>query len=135
MMDPDFTEDDGDQPPEWSINREKLESELEVKLETTPFETYNLTRGQQNAGFSGSAFRIVGKFKGLICVKDKESDPSPFPEELLEKLFKPKSYVVRIYCLRATGLTPMDVDMWGKPCERIVACSSDLKTLIDTVVP
>ena len=44
--DPDWTQDDGDSPPAWSINRKKLDSELETELITTPFETYSLTRGK-----------------------------------------------------------------------------------------
>lgn len=46
FTDPDLVPDEGEQPPEWSINRAKLDSELESELKTTPFETYSLMRGK-----------------------------------------------------------------------------------------
>ena len=39
FSDPDWTQDDGDLPPDWSINRRKLDAELEQDFVTTPFET------------------------------------------------------------------------------------------------
>jgi hypothetical protein len=57
FSDPDWSQDDSEQPPAWSINRKKLDAELEEELKTTPFETYKLMRGQVN-GLMGSTLRV-----------------------------------------------------------------------------
>lgn len=115
FADPDWNEDDGDQPPSWKVNRKVLDAELELELKTTPFETYSLTRGQVN-GFLGSKVKVVGRLKGLVrVIRDKiEIDSDPLlPAKLMEQLLKPKKYVVRLYALRAFGLEEMDFDMFG----------------------
>ena len=116
FVDPDWTQDDGDQPPKWSVNRRVLPSELEVEYQTTPFETYALTRGKKN-GMLGSSLKVVGKFKGLIRVMTSENEPSLLPKELLDSLLKPKGYKIRLYVLNAVGITGVDRDMFGKPAK------------------
>ena len=116
FSDPDWSQDDGDLPPDWAIGREKLESELESDFATTPFETYDFVRGKAGKSgkfLSGKSFKIVGKLKGLIRVMESEDDEPMFPEEILNMLLKPKPYKIRLYMLRATNLTGMDLDMFG----------------------
>lgn len=114
FTDPDWSQDDSDQPPPWSINRDVLEAELEQELKTTPFETYPLTRGQKN-GMLGSTLKTVGRFKGLVRVMLNADDPPMFPDDVMADLFKPKLYKVRLYCLRGVSLAKMDVGITGKP--------------------
>ncbi len=57
FSDVDWSQDDTDQPPAWSVGRKKLDAELEEELKTTPFETYKLMRGQVN-GLMGSTLRV-----------------------------------------------------------------------------
>ena len=46
------------------INRGKCDAELERELEVSPFETYELFRGQKFGGASGEGdYRVVGNFK------------------------------------------------------------------------
>ena len=66
-------QDDGDQPPAWSQGRKKLPSDLESELQTSPFETYSLMRGQATGSMFGSTLKCVGKLKGLITVVAKRS--------------------------------------------------------------
>jgi len=68
------TQDDGDQPPAWSQGRKKLPSDLESELQTSPFETYSLMRGQATGSLFGSTLKCVGKLKGLITVVAKRSN-------------------------------------------------------------
>ena len=42
-----------------------------------------------------------------------ENDPPMFPEEIMSMMLKPKPYKVRLYVLRASSLTGMDLDMFG----------------------
>ena len=115
FSDPDWTQDDGDLPPDWSIGRTKMDSELETDFKTTPFETYDFVRGKQGkAGkMFGHSFKIVGKLKGLVRVMETENDEPMFPKDIMDMLLKPKAYKVRLYVLRATNLTGMDLDMFG----------------------
>jgi len=106
--------DEGDQPPEWLVGRDKLESELEVLLQTTPFETYSLTRGHKN-GILGSHAKVVGKLKGLVRVVEDEDAPPLLSKELMDMLLKPKKYIVRLYALRGIGLAAMDTNLDGSP--------------------
>lgn len=115
FADPDWTQDDGDQPPAWSIGRKKLDAELEVELKTTPFETYNLVRGQTKGSMFGNTMKVVGRLKGLVRVMLTENEPSLLSEELMKQLLKPEKYAVRLYCLTGKGLAAMDVDMKGNP--------------------
>ena len=64
--------------------------------------------------FVGSTVKVVGRFKGLIRVVTDKDEPSLFDEKLLESLFKPKGYKIRLYVLKASHLTPMDKDIFGK---------------------
>ena len=115
FSDPDWTQDDGDLPPDWSIGRKKLDAELEADFKTTPFETYEFVRGKTGkpGKFFGHTFKIVGKLKGLVRVMENENDPPMFPEDIMSMLLKPKAYKVRLYVLRATNLTGMDLDIFG----------------------
>lgn len=117
FADPDWggDADEPDQPPAWAVGRKKLPSELEIEFATTPFETYSLTRGKVN-GFLGSKIKTVGRLKGLIrIVEEKETiDKDPLlPENLMKQLLKPKSYVVRLYALKAINLEAVDKDIFG----------------------
>lgn len=50
------------------IGRETTEAELERDLETKPFETYHLYRGQKfGSEESGGDYREVGRFKVGRC--------------------------------------------------------------------
>lgn len=114
FSDPDWSQDDGDKPPEWAIGRLKLPGELEEELKTTPFETYLLTRGKVG-GLLGNSLKTVGKLKGLVRVMEHEDDPPMFPQELMDMLLKPKGYKCRLYLLAAKQLAKMDVDFRGRP--------------------
>jgi hypothetical protein len=116
FVDPDWTQDDGDQPPKWSINRRELPAELEFEYNTTPFETYAITRGKAH-GLLGSTLKVVGKFKGLIRVIMNENEPSLLDPKLMEMLMKPKGYKIRLYVLKVLAITPKDFDMFGKPAK------------------
>lgn len=107
----DFDEEEEVKPPKYMINRDVHDCELEEVLKTTPFETYPLTRGQVN-GLFGSTLKVVGKFKGLIRVMMNKDEPPLIP---LDQLLKPQGYKVRLYALKASSLTPMDLDVFGKP--------------------
>lgn len=108
----DFDEVEVDEPPKYMINRTVLEHELEEEFKTTPFESYNLTRGQTNHPILGNTLKVVGRFKGLVRVLLKEDEPPLFD---LDQLLKPQGYKIRLYVLRGTNLTPMDVGFGGRP--------------------
>ena len=55
----------------------------------------------------GSSYKVVGRFKGLIRVVLDKDEPSLFDAKLLDSLFKPKGYKIRLYVLKASHLTPM----------------------------
>lgn len=74
------------EPPPWSINRKTLEGELEAKLKTKPFESYELIRGQVN-GLFGSTVKVVATFKCIVRVVLSKDEPPLVP---LDLLFKPK---------------------------------------------
>jgi hypothetical protein len=107
----DFDEEEEEGPPKYMKNRSTHDTELEDILKTTPFETYKLTRGQVN-GMFGSTLKTVGKFKGLIRVMLSPDEP---PLIDLNSLLKPSGYKVRLYLLKATGLTAMDIGIAGRP--------------------
>lgn len=115
FADPDWSQDDGDQPPAWSIGRKKLDAELEVELQTTPFETYSLMRGQTTGSMLGNTLKVVGRLKGLVRVMQDENEPPLLSEALMKQLLKPEKYVVRLYCLTGRGIAAMDLDMMGNP--------------------
>jgi hypothetical protein len=127
FSDPDWTQDEGDQPPKWSIGRSLLPSDaptIEEQFKNiTLFETYDLTRGQANGSF-GNTLKISGKFKCLIRVYERKYEketlmgdggqsivvddplkplddwpPSSLSPETLEKLLKPRKYEIRLYAL------------------------------------
>ena len=94
-------------------------TELEDKFGTGPFETCVLWRGQKN-GYFGSTMKKVGLFKGFITVIPVDPITGQAAESAdsgLDDLFKPKNYKLRLYCLKASALTPMDLDIWGKPAK------------------
>jgi hypothetical protein len=112
-----WEEDDSFQPPAWAKGRKTLDAELEAELKTTPFETYNLTRGKVN-GFLGSKIKTVGRIKGLVRIIEtkEEVETNPLlPKDLLDLLMKPKSYIIRLYVLRGKDIAAMDSDMFGNP--------------------
>ena len=106
-----FDEEEEVQPPKYMKNRIEHKTELEDIMKTTPFETYNLTRGQVN-GMFGSTLKVVGKFKGLIRVMQSPDEPSLID---LSSLLKPSGYKIRLYVLNASNLTAMDMGFMGKP--------------------
>jgi hypothetical protein len=108
----DFEEEDVDEPPKYMVNRTVLEHELEEEFKTTPFESYNLTRGQTNHPILGNTLKVVGRFKGLVRVMLNADEPPLFD---LDQLLKPQGYKIRLYVLRGTNLTPMDVGFGGRP--------------------
>lgn len=116
FSDPDWTQDDGDQPPAWSVGRKKLEAELEAEFQTTPFETYSLTRGSNNA-LLGTKLKTVGRLKGLVRIvsdkKQMEEEPL-IGKALMDELLSPKRYQIRLYCLKASKLEAMDTDIFGQ---------------------
>ena len=114
FVDPDWTQDDGDEPPAWAVGRKVLQSELEQEFGTTPFETYPLMRGQKNS-LLGSTLKVVGRLKGLVRVIESEDEQPLLPPEFMKDLLVPKSYKIRLYVLRGIGLAKMDVDMFGRP--------------------
>ena len=116
FTDPDWTQDDGDAPPDWSINRKKLDSELETELKTTPFETYSLMRGKAS-GMFGSTLKSVGRLKGLVRVIEDDKEPPLLSEELMKQLLSPQKYCIRFYALTGKALASMDYDMMGRPAK------------------
>ena len=119
-------EEEKEPPPKWQIGRKFLDSSLEEVLQTTPFETYRLTRGRKSGVF-GSTLKVVGKFKGIIRVLEDTSainggdikkllEENPIVEEsVLDQILSPKKYKVRLYVLEAKNLKEMDVDYAGNP--------------------
>lgn len=56
------------------LGRATASAELERDLGTTPFETYNLYRGQKFGGDEGEGgYRVVGKFK--VTIPFRRGDP------------------------------------------------------------
>ncbi|CAE7652847.1 Dysf, partial [Symbiodinium microadriaticum] len=108
----DFDEVEVDEPPKYMVNRTVLDHELEEEFKTTPFETYQLTRGQANHPVLGNTLKVVGRFKGLVRVMLSEDEAPLFD---LDQLLKPQGYKIRLYVLRGTNLTPMDVGFGGRP--------------------
>jgi hypothetical protein len=88
-----------------------LDGTLEEYLETSPFETYNLTRGK-SSGVLGN-IKVVGKFKGFVRVMESIDEPDIYPEKLMAMLMKPRKYKLRLYCLKAYSLASMDKDFFG----------------------
>jgi hypothetical protein len=117
FVDPDLF-DEEEAPPDWAIGREQLKGpgpgELEEKLETTPFESYKLTRGQKNT-YTGQDIKTVGFFKGIVSFLRNKNDPSPLSDELLKQLLTPTEVVVRLYALSAVNLAAKDIGYGGRP--------------------
>lgn len=135
FSDPDWNQDDGDQPPAWAVNRKVLESELEDLFKTTPFETYELTRGKAGALIPGRGLKVVGKFKGLVrIIEDPQTAPPFFEPSVLENLLNPKGYKIRLYVLKGKGF-PSDKDMFGKstPSDPYLLVSLGKETFNDRV--
>mmetsp|Transcript_15392 Transcript_15392/g.31719 ORF Transcript_15392/g.31719 Transcript_15392/m.31719 type:complete len:1960 (+) Transcript_15392:197-6076(+) len=107
-------EEEEDNTARYMIGREKIPTELEDKLKTTPFETFALFRGQKESRVQ------VGVVKGLIRVvrdeKELELKGGKNHGGLdIKELLKPALYTVRLYVLRGLSLTPMDIGMFGRP--------------------
>jgi len=102
----DLDEEEDEAPPKYMQGREKLPSELEDILETSPFETFHFHRGQ------GEGRKQVGVFKGLVRIM-ADKDEKPLFD--LDALLKPKLYEVRLYVTRGLSFTPMDLGFNGRP--------------------
>ena len=110
-IDWDEESDEDDSPPKYMEGRTVLEQELEQKLQTTPFETYRLCRGNK-FGLFPTFKDNVGIFKGLVRVYVDVDNPPPFD---MAQLRIPQTYLCRLYVLRGLNLTPMDPGFGGRP--------------------
>eukprot|EP00752_Nemacystus_decipiens_P012043 g10677.t1 len=125
-------EDEFSQIPNYLKGREELEQSLEEELSATPFESYDIFRGQVLGAIGGgSDLQKVGKLKCIVRVTKGDPDNDPlfvdkrnFPTldkakaknaEIMAELLKPKHYKVRLYVLQALNLTPMDLGIGGRP--------------------
>ena len=78
----------------------------------SPFETVTLTLGKGIISTAGGVrpamlSQQVGRMKALIRIVESEYEEPMLPPELLDALLRPKGYKVRLYALRAHGLTPL----------------------------
>jgi hypothetical protein len=78
----------------------------------SPFETVPLTLGKSIVSTAGGVrpsmlSQPVGRMKALIRIVESEYEEPMLPPELLDALLRPKGYKVRLYALRAHGLTPL----------------------------
>ncbi|RHY45156.1 hypothetical protein DYB38_012355 [Aphanomyces astaci] len=83
---------DDDETPKYMNHRKVMRGSIEEDLQTTPFEVYEIFRGQKY-GRAASTYRAVGKFKGLIRVINSRSEPPLFD---LQELLNPQPYVIRV---------------------------------------
>lgn len=111
-------------------HRAILDGELELELQTTPFEKYGLHIGQKKKPSSffaainpfattargksedGGMFKMAGYFKGLIRVIERE-DEKPLLD--FDTLLQTLPYEVRVYVLDGVGFAPMDIGLNGRP--------------------
>jgi len=106
-----------DEIAEYMKGREEVEHELENTFDDTiegkPFKTWALQLGQTNNGVDvfgkkrSSTLRDTGFFKGVVRVI---TDPTVPPALPMEMFAKENPVVIRLYVLRGTSLTPMDMD-------------------------
>lgn len=89
-------------------------SGLEDVFLTTPFETYNIVRGQRVGGYSKSkdTTHVCGVMKGIVRVI---SSPDEAPPIDVAALKTPRQFVVRVYALAGTNLTPHDAGGTSDP--------------------
>ncbi|KDO20674.1 hypothetical protein SPRG_13426 [Saprolegnia parasitica CBS 223.65] len=118
----DGMDEDDEDTPAYLKHRELMASTIEATLETTPFEVYNVYRGQK-FGVAKSTYRAVGKFKGLIRILNSRSDAPLFD---LEALLNPQPYVVRVYVLDAFALQPKDPNGKSDPYLRLKVGSKEI---------
>ncbi|CAN0253197.1 unnamed protein product, partial [Discosporangium mesarthrocarpum] len=84
---------------------------------TTPFESYELYRGQRMGktpvgSLVAAAHQLVGTFKCIIRVTEGDPDDDPL---FVDKNKFPQTYKVRLYVLDARNLTPLDIGFAGRP--------------------
>jgi len=101
-----------DDIPDYLKGRETVDDELEDQLSMKPFDSIEIFTGSKSAGLFGPKFRKVGIFKGLIRLLKDPNTPPAVDHQLL---LAPKSVFVRVYVLRARGLSPMDFDGSSDP--------------------
>mmetsp|Transcript_20321 Transcript_20321/g.31021 ORF Transcript_20321/g.31021 Transcript_20321/m.31021 type:complete len:1900 (+) Transcript_20321:164-5863(+) len=82
-------------------------SELEHLLRTKPFENYTLIRGKYSADPRKRSLKPVGILKAIIRITDEDPSGDWFvPRDAL----RPQLYCIRLYCIKATNLQPVDAD-------------------------
>ncbi|KAA0148152.1 hypothetical protein FNF31_07464 [Cafeteria roenbergensis] len=100
-----------DKAARYMSGRRVYSAGLEEALQTAPFETIDVMRGQDvgRGHIFGwrlpSTLRRVGVFKGIVRVV---KDPDAEPEAGWAKILEPKEYEVRAYVLQGYGMRPMD---------------------------
>jgi len=107
----DSDEEEEEEEAKYMKGRAVLDTDLETFLGSKPFEDYELYRGGKGDGPGAYGRKVVGKFKGLIRVMEREDEPPLFN---FDELLKPENYKIRLYILEAKNLTPMDVGFMGK---------------------
>lgn len=102
VADGEIPEDEFDDTPKYLKGRQILEDSVEDLLQTTPFETYPIMRGQTIGGDPfDEGLQSVGTFKGLIRVVFKKDAPPLFD---LDSLLMPQQYRVRVYVLKGSSI-------------------------------
>jgi hypothetical protein len=91
---------------------------LEDVLQTTPFETYPVMRGQKvgRGSWLDDNTHQAGLFKGVVRLI-KSADELPAVD--LASLKIPRTYVVRVYVLNGVNLSPHDADGTSDPYIRL----------------
>lgn len=90
--------------------RAKYGCGLEKVLKVSPFESYPIMRGNASRGKVlgvklDSTVKQVGLFKGIIRLIENKNEPPLFD---LDTFLKPTATLIRVYCLEAAGVQPMD---------------------------
>lgn len=92
-------------PAKYMIGRRTTEAELERELESKPFETFNLYRGQKFGGAAGEGnYREVGRFKVHIrrCKASMEEHAGSFGEQISSiQITRKKKQDRMVYLLRS----------------------------------
>ena len=109
--------DSEDDEPPYLKDRPKhpceLEDDQQGLLVGTPFENYELSLGSKvGDDFMDPDWRVVGKVKGLIRVKNNRSELPPFDKDMI---LKPQGVVLRVYVLDASNLAAKDMSFDGTP--------------------
>ena len=110
-------EDSDEDVPKYLKDRPRHKCELEDDddglLKGTPFENYELSLGSKIGDeFMDPDWRVVGKVKGLIRVKEDMAEPPLFEKDLI---LKPQGVVLRVYMLDASNLAAKDMSFDGTP--------------------